>query len=211
MLRMNSVRKKRTDKTVVKEHIVLAAAKAFAQKGVKTVRMDDIATGLSISKRTLYELFHDKEDLLLDVMKLHREEMQEYMTQVASKAENVLEVLLKFFQNRKFFEDIEKYPKVMRYIDESRKENLDSAMEFYRKGVEQGIFRNDVNYNIVRAMVCEQMDLLLHSEICKSYSLGEIYETVVFMHMRGISTEKGLKIVDDFLLNLKGNEHNKYG
>ena len=177
MLRMNSVRKKRTDKTVVKEHIVLAAAKSFAQKGVKTVRMDDIAAGLSISKRTLYELFHDKEDLLLDVMKLHREEMQEYMTQVASKAENVLEVLLKFFQrsaqdfqntNRKFFEDIEKYPKVMRYIDESRKENLDSAMEFYRKGVEQGIFRNDVNYNIVRAMVCEQMDLLLHSEICKS-------------------------------------------
>ena len=148
MLRMNSVRKKRTDKTVVKEHIVLAAAKAFAQKGVKTVRMDDIATGLSISKRTLYELFHDKEDLLLDVMKLHREEMQEYMTQVASKAENVLEVLLKFFQrsaqdfqntNRKFFEDIEKYPKVMRYIDESRKENLDSAMEFYRKGVEMCI------------------------------------------------------------------------
>lgn len=85
------------DKTVVKEHIVLAAAKSFAQKGVKTVRMDDIAAGLSISKRTLYELFHDKEDLLLDVMKLHREEMQEYMTQVASKAENVLEVLLKFF------------------------------------------------------------------------------------------------------------------
>ena len=69
------------DKTVVKEHIVLAAAKSFAQKGVKTVRMDDIAAGLSISKRTLYELFHDKEDLLLDVMKLHREEMQEYMTQ----------------------------------------------------------------------------------------------------------------------------------
>ena len=84
---------------------------------------------------------------------------------------------MKFFQrsaqdfqntNRKFFEDIEKYPKVMRYIDESRKENLDSAMEFYRKGVEQGIFRNDVNYNIVRAMVCEQMDLLLHSEIMTS-------------------------------------------
>lgn len=66
------------DKTVVKEHIVLAAAKSFAQKGVKTVRMDDIAAGLSISKRTLYELFHDKEDLLLDVMKLHREEIGIY-------------------------------------------------------------------------------------------------------------------------------------
>lgn len=39
------------DKTVVKEHIVLAAAKSFAQKGVKTVRMDDIAAGLSINVR----------------------------------------------------------------------------------------------------------------------------------------------------------------
>ena len=37
--------------------------------------MDDIAADLSISQRTLYELFHDKEDLLLDVMRLHREEM----------------------------------------------------------------------------------------------------------------------------------------
>ena len=213
-------RRKENDREELKLRVVETASKSFMTLGIKAVHMDDIASSLSISKRTLYELFHDKEDLLLDVMKLHREEMQEYMTQVASKAENVLEVLLKFFQrsaqefqntNRKFFEDIEKYPKVMRYIDESRKENLDSAMEFYRKGVEQGIFRNDVNYNIVRAMVCEQMDLLLHSEICKSYSLGEIYETVVFMHMRGISTEKGLKIVDNFLLNLKGNEHNKYG
>mgnify|MGYP000122788121 FL=1 len=100
MLRMNSVRKKRTDKTVVKEHIVLAAAKSFAQKGVKTVRMDDIAAGLSISKRTLYELFHDKEDLLLDVMKLHREEMQEYMTQVASKAEKCFGSPLEVFSKK---------------------------------------------------------------------------------------------------------------
>lgn len=205
---------------VVKEHVIAVAAKAFMQKGIRTVRMDDIAAGLSISKRTLYELFHDKEDLLLDVMKLHREGMQKYMTQVASKAENVLEVILKFYQrsaqdfqntNRTFFEDIKKYPKVMAYINESRKENLDSAMEFYRKGVDQGIFRNDVNYDIVQAMVSEQMGLLLRSEICRSYSPAEIYETVVFMHMRGISTEKGLKIVDDFLLNLKENEDNKKG
>ena len=162
---MNSVKKKKADKTIVREHVVQAAAKAFTRKGVKTVRMDDIAADLSISKRTLYELFHDKE----------------------------------------------KYPRVVAYIAESRKENLDAAMEFYQKGVNQGIFRKDVNYAIVRVMVGEQMDILLRSEICKSYSLAEIYETVVFMHMRGISTEKGLKIVDNFLHNQKGEEYNKNG
>ena len=124
--------------------------------------MDDIAADLSISKRTLYELFHDKEDLLLDVMRLHREEMKKSMEEIASKAENVLEVILRFYQksvqdfqntNRKFFEDMEKYPRVVAYIAESRKENLDAAMEFYQKGVNQGIFRKDVNYAIVRIIV----------------------------------------------------------
>lgn len=84
--------------------------------------------------------FHDKEDLLLDVMKLHREEMQEYMTPSGFQSRKCFGSPLEVFQrsaqdfqntNRKFFEDIEKYPKVMRYIDESRKENLDSAMEIF--------------------------------------------------------------------------------
>ena len=110
--------------------------------------MDDIAADLSISKRTLYELFHDKEDLLLDVMRLHREEMKKSMEEIASKAENVLEVILRFYQksvqdfqntNRKFFEDMEKYPRVVAYIAESRKENLDAAMEFYQKGSSRNI------------------------------------------------------------------------
>lgn len=210
---MDSIKKKRTDKNIVRSVVITAAAEAFAQKGIRPVRMDDIASDLSISKRTLYELFHDKEELLLHVMKHHRDEMKEYISEVASKADNVLEVLLKFYQrtaldfqntNRKFFEDIEKYPRVRNYIDESQKENLDSAMEFYRKGVEQGIFRADVNYEVLRVVMCEQMDVLIHSEICKSYSLAEIYETIVFVHMRGISTPKGLQIVDDFLSHLKG-------
>ena len=54
---------------------------------------------------------------------------------------------------------MEKYPRVVAYIAESRKENLDAAMEFYQKGVNQGIFRKDVNYAIVRVMVGEQMDI----------------------------------------------------
>ena len=92
------LRRKNADKTIVREHVVQAAAKAFTRKGVKTVRMDDIAADLSISKRTLYELFHDKEDLLLDVMRLHREEMKKSMEEIASKAENVLEVFFVFIR-----------------------------------------------------------------------------------------------------------------
>ena len=88
-------------------------------------------------------------------------------------------------------------------MEAGRKENIKSAIAFYKKGVEQGIFRDDVNFTIVQEMIHGQMDMLMRSEQTSSYSLVEIFETVVFMHMRGISTEKGLKIVNDFLNNLK--------
>lgn len=217
---MSVIKKKRGDKTEVKERVVVAARKAFSLNGIRTVTMDDIAASLSISKRTLYELFHDKEELLLEVVKAHRDTTREYMMKVASEAENVLEVILKLYQknaedfqniNRKFFEDLSKYPKVRAFINASREETAEAAIECFRKGVEQGIFRNDINYEIVRVIVTDEIDLLMQSEICQSYSLAEVYEAIVFMHMRGISTEKGRKIVDDFLLNLKGIEHNKNG
>ena len=71
--------KKRLDKRQVKEKVACVAAEAFMRKGIKNVKMDDIAATLSISKRTLYELYSDKEELLLEVVKLHREEMKKYM------------------------------------------------------------------------------------------------------------------------------------
>ena len=58
------------DKTVVKEHIVLAAAKSFAQKGVKTVRMDDIAAGYPI--KGLPVAGFDRKNLLKNVSVLFK-------------------------------------------------------------------------------------------------------------------------------------------
>lgn len=205
---MATYNKKRIDKQQLKEKVAQVAAVAFMQKGIKNVKMDDVAAELGISKRTLYELFSDKEELLLDVVKLHRKEMKNYMISVAEKAENVLEIIMSFYirttedfqtTNILFFEEIKKYPQVTKFLEEGRKENAVSAVAFYRKGVEQGIFREDVNYEIVQEMIHGQMDMLMHNDIQKTYSMVEIFKTVVFMHLRGITTEKGLSIVDEFL------------
>lgn len=205
---MATYNKKRIDKQQLKEKVAQVAAVAFMHKGIKNVKMDDVAAELGISKRTLYELFSDKEELLLDVVKLHRKEMKNYMISVAEKAENVLEIIMSFYirttedfqtTNILFFEEIKKYPQVTKFLEEGRKENAVSAVAFYKKGVEQGIFREDVNYEIVQEMIHGQMDMLIHNDIRKTYSMVEIFKTVVFMHLRGITTEKGLSIVDEFL------------
>ena len=55
---------------IIKEQIMLTAFDLFSEHGIKNVSMDDIAHNASISKRTLYELFEDKETLLTECINL---------------------------------------------------------------------------------------------------------------------------------------------
>ncbi len=112
-------RRREGNREELKMRIVDTAAKAFKRSGIKAVHMDDIAGSLSISKRTLYELFGDKEQLLLEVFSFYRQRVNQDMQEITSRAENVLEVILTFYErkvnelcqvNPLFFRDLRKYP-----------------------------------------------------------------------------------------------------
>jgi AcrR family transcriptional regulator len=207
-----SDRKKNIAKQELKKRIVLAAMKAFTTNGIKGVTMDDVASDLGISKRTLYETFKDKEELLIECVKLQEEEKETFGAKAIAESSNVLEVILKFYKlsidiyqkiNIRFFEDIRKYPKVNELIRQSREKNQCSVLAFFKSGVEQGIFRDDVNFEIVNILLREQMDFLHSAEIVRAYSFFEVYESIVFIFLRGISTEKGQKILDEFIGNYR--------
>ena len=94
---METLRRKRNDKKKLKEQIVETAMEAFTKLGIRCVRMDDIALSLSISKRTLYELFRDKENLLLEGLRMQQQQVNEAMIEVTTRTENVLEVIFAFY------------------------------------------------------------------------------------------------------------------
>ena len=109
----------------LRERIITAATEAFTSKGIKSITMDDIAAALGISKRTLYEVFSDKESLLKECILKAQADRDKYLQKIFEQSHNVLEVILAVFQksievfhqtNKRFFEDIKKYPKV--YDDE---------------------------------------------------------------------------------------------
>lgn len=142
----------------LRERIVATAIDAFAKYGIKTITMDDIANTLSISKRTLYEIFQDKESLLMECVSRQQKETEKALQQVLNESENVLEVLLKFYKksleiyhktNKRFFEDMSKYPKVKAMVKHNHEENSENTVAFFNKGIEQGIFRSDVNFEII--------------------------------------------------------------
>lgn len=202
------------DRATLREEIVEKAAEAFLKSGIKTVRMDDIANSLSISKRTLYELFSDKEQLLMEVFRLLDGRENRYISEIASRTDNVLEVIFAFYKrklgelantNPAFLRDLRKYPKTLNLIREARKKADAAALTYLNKGVKQGIFRSDVNFEIINQATLMQLEMMIYSDLTESYPLDEIYGEITVLHMRGIMTETGLKMLDDFLCSEKEN------
>jgi AcrR family transcriptional regulator len=197
-----------TSRVELRERIILAAVELFTTNGIKSITMDEIAASLGISKRTLYEVFPDKETLLEECILKGQREGEDFLKNVLATSENVLEVLLKCYQrsiekfhatNKKFFEDIKKYPKAYELMTRRHNQDSEEAVNFFKEGVKQGIFRDDVNFAIINLLVREQIDLLMNTDICKEYSFLEVYESIMFTFLRGISTEKGAHELEVFI------------
>ena len=64
----------------------------------------------------------------------------------------------------------------------TNRHNQDSeeTVNFFKEGVKQGIFRDDVNFAIINLLVREQIDVLMNTDICKEYSFLEVYESIMF-------------------------------
>ena len=113
-------------RTSLKDKILNAATTAFWHKGIKAVKMDDIASSLSISKRTIYEIYGDKESLLFACIKKKHRERQEFM-RVFAEQHNVMEVVLEVYRhkveeletvNYTVYQDIQLYPKILAYMEQ---------------------------------------------------------------------------------------------
>lgn len=212
---------KETDlKVDLRERIILTSLDAFRKNGIKSITMDDIAALLKISKRTLYEIFQDKETLLKECILYHQQYVQKALTQLVNESSDVLEVILKCYQgsiemynkvNKSFFEDIKKYPKVHEMIKKNKEKDNKVVIDFLKKGVDQGLFRKDINFEIIHFLLREQMDLLAVKAL-NEFPFLEVYESIMLTYLRGISTEKGIRELDEFMeeFRKKQSEENKY-
>lgn len=84
----------------LKQKILYTAMSLFKEKGIKAVRMDDIATKMVISKRTLYEIYSNKEDLLYECIKNDNEILMKKIADYASMAENEMAVVAFFIRTK---------------------------------------------------------------------------------------------------------------
>ncbi|EGJ70433.1 regulatory protein TetR [Bacteroides coprosuis DSM 18011] len=205
-------------KEVLKDQLILIASNAFANYGIKTVTMDEIAASAGISKRTLYQLFKDKEALLRECILKGQEKMRDFVAEVLSQTDNVLEVILRCYKytiqqyhitDKRFFEDIQKYPRVYDLFLKGQRKDSTDTINFFTSGVKQGLFRPDVNFEIVNILVREQFNFLLHSNLYLKFPFLEVYESIMFTYLRGISTPKGIDKLEKFIEEYRIEQKNR--
>lgn len=180
----------------------------FKRNGVKSVRMDDIAAELQISKRTLYEIYSNKEDLLFECVKHDADTFQTLLNEYAKTTNNEMDVIAFFLKNKLkdfdktnpiFFTEIHKYSKIVSYLTASHESQREKSLTFFTNGINHGFFRNDINYEIVHKMLDAATNHIMQSEMYKKYSLKEIFHTLILIYMRACCTEKGMAYIDRFL------------
>lgn len=200
----------------IRDRIINKAGDLFFMYGIKSVSMDELASSLGISKRTIYENFKDKEDILNSLLIKIRDERNNVFKQFLADEYNVIEVFIKVIEihtqlpvsNEKLFHDIYKYyPRIAKMMQKNMEKNNVLLQEFLLKGISQGYIREDLNVKIAAFLVEESTYTYIRASYMEKppFSFNEIFYTMMINFVRGISTEKGIKIIDSYLEKKKNN------
>ena len=193
----------------LKGRILEVAVDEFLKSGIRAVKMDDIARLLGISKRTLYEIYPNKEDILLECIKMrHNEEDQQMATFLQEEPRSPMDIILEFFRMQMnslaslppvFLSDINRYPRVLAYLRHRHESRRERTLHFFEKGAEEGFFRNDVDYALITQIADGMMQSAILQHLYKEYDLPYIFRNVLFLFLRGFCTQKGLAALDETL------------
>ena len=185
-----------------RERILHYAVDQFRRKGVRGVRMDDMALGLGISKRTLYEMFGNKENLLLESMKYKSREYEARYQQFAQEALSPVEIYVQAVTmqlrdinnvNPALMSESMRYAPVRQFIDEGEAQRHDKSALFLQRCVDEGYLRKDLNIELMLRLQYVIMHAIMDEELYKEFPLAEIIFFVSYMNFRGQCTEKGLQ------------------
>lgn len=187
------------------DRILNSALALYSKYGIKSITLDDLCRDLGISKKTLYLHIHDKKDLIRKVMEYERH-IQETNTKKMYRAGiNAIDELM--YVNRMihenesihsptFYFDLKKYyPDLYgEWIEYKRKRMYEVIRRNLQKGIEEGLFRKDLDPDIISRLHMVRTETMHTSEILEDNerSASRFLHEVFRYHIHGICNDKGL-------------------
>ncbi len=180
--------------------------------------MDMIAQSLGISKRTIYENFRDKNDLVNNFISLAMVDHKKRAYEILAGSKNVIEALFNFgiFNqsamkdvNPLFFNDLKRYHGEVfhKNILTGEARNFELTYTILRRGQNEGVFIKEINLEIANQFIHYMFDFFQKMKEDKQCNQNLIWTSVILPYLRGICTEKGQDILVFFLKNTE-NQNN---
>ncbi len=192
-----------------KSKIIEGAAELFRKYGIKSVTMDIIATNLGISKRTIYEYFSDKDELLIGVFENMSKKQKEVVSQIINESENIISAIFKLihitldhFYNMSpgFIEDIKKIHRELIIKKKIKFEIPDfkNNQQLIDRGIKEKLFRRNINADIVNRTIYFMMLWVMKDELYpyEEFSRREVMKNTIINYLKGIATPDGLKLIE---------------
>lgn len=197
---------------VLKEDILHIAKDMFLTFGFKSVTMDDIANKMGISKKTIYAHYANKTNLveactfdLFDRICIGIDEITEKSPNPIEELYHIKKFVMEHLKDERSspqYQLRKYYPKIHDRLTFRQFEVMfESVKENLNRGVEQGLFRPNLDVDFVARMYFNGMtgvkDRTLFPE--KKFQMNYLMESYLEYHLRAIVTEKGLKILNQFI------------
>jgi AcrR family transcriptional regulator len=196
---------------MAKERILEKAHELFMRYGIRSVSMDDIATQLGMSKKTLYHYYTDKEELVDAVLSaLLEKNRNECFADKQSASNAVHEIFLAFDMVQEMFSnmnpsivfDLGKYhPAVYKKLQQHKKVFLYQMIsQNLKRGVQEELYRSEINVDTLTRFRIESMMLAFDSEVFPDNRthLVAIQEEILEHFLYGLATVKGQKLIQKY-------------
>jgi len=193
------------------ERIIQGSEELFLRAGIKSITMDDIAKHIGMSKKTIYQFFKDKNDLVTASVRKKLKEDEAQIVDIISKSENVIDEMINMMKcsedvlsriNPVVMHDLQKYHhEAWTEFQKFKSGVLISMMEeLLTKGMKQGYIRTDIDVKIIARMRVSQIEFGFNTEIFPVSEFSTVKVQMQFLeHFNyGICTLKGYKLLNQY-------------
>ena len=194
-----------------KDRILKSALELFFRFGIKSVTMDDIAKHLAMSKKTIYQFFRDKDEVVHTLLQTELKRDMDDFTEIANTASNVVEEVFNHMKkmheifhniNPNIFYDLRKYhPRTWDMFHDFRTNFvLKQVIDAIEKGKKDGLVRADIQSDVISRLRVEEIDMGFNPGIFPpdKFRILDVQLAMTEHFLYGICTLKGHKLINKY-------------
>jgi len=197
----------------IRDRIIEEASESFKTYGIRSVTMDSLANQLGMSKRTIYEIFSDKDELLMAVLTRMAQQQKDLVKRVLDESKNSIEAIFRMleitrdnfqYMSPAFQVDLKKYHHDVLMKNSERIEMPDyrNHYQIIEKGIQEGFFRKEINSDLVNRCLYNLGRSVFDNDQYpfEQFSRREVIRNIFINYLRGLSTPEGLELINQLEL-----------